>query len=562
MKKFTVSEILLLSLVEKKARRIRFHPNLTVIQGDNDTGKSSLIKSIYWTFGADTGLHPKWEALGMVAVVEFAIDDAKYRILHRDGIYAVFDVHDVMTVFHRVADLGVFLANLFDFRMMHLNRQNNSITPPPAYFLLPFYVDQDRSWSRNWSAFNKLEQLSNWRTSLIEYHTGLKPNEYYEVHNQKRLLDIEVVESKSELRVMENVHKKLVAKYRAVPSNVSETDFRQEIDQLVKEFDGLKEIQDTLKNKLLTLSNQRVSMAAQKSVVEQSLDHARKDFEFASQLPDVIECPVCGTHHDNTFADRLSIAMDEDRCYDLLSQYESELRKMDETITAVSGEFTSNGVELKRVANLLEKKRSEVKFKDFIKAEGTKEMRELLTQDIESIRHTIEYNLARVDDLKGRLRKFNDPKRKKEIQDRYLTDMRQFLYELNVHTLSEQDYSRMVSNIDENGSDKPRALLAYYYSLLDVIYTYSQAAFCPIIIDSPNQQEQDRENLNRIIKFIRDRRPASSQLILGLVDTGDMSIPEENVVTLTKKYGLLDDEEYADVSNEVKPLLNRALQVR
>lgn len=562
MKRLILKQILLLSFMEKKARRITFDRSLTVIQGDNDTGKSSLIKSIYWTFGAEVGLHPKWEALNVVSVVQFDIDGLEYRILHRSGIYAVFDSDGVMTVFNRVVDLAGFLGHLLDFKMIFLDRQNNPITPPPAYFLLPFYVDQDRSWGKNWNAFKQLEQLSNWKTSVIEYHTGIRPNEFYEVNNEKRLFDIEIADDKSEVRVMEKVHQRLTAQYRATPTSVSVEDFALEIDDLVKDFDGLKEKEDVLKNKMLTLSNQRVNISLQKTVVEKSLDNAREDFEYASQAPDEIECPTCGTIHNNTFVERLSIAMDEDRCYDLLSEYENSMHKIEDAIKTVQTEFNENDVELKRITELLEKKRSEVKFKDFIKAEGTREMRSLLNEDIENLQQSIGKKLASLEGLKTRLRKFNDKKRKKEIQDRYFDNMQTFLYELNVHTLREQDYKSMFSNIDENGSDKPRALLAYYYSLLDVIHAYSQAAFCPIIIDSPNQQEQDSDNLNRIMKFILERRPAETQLILGLVELGDVDITEGKIIALNKKYGLLQEEEYLDVSNEIKPLLDRGLNLK
>ena len=60
-------------------------------------------------------------------------------------------------------------------------------------------------------------------------------------------------------------------------------------------------------------------------------------------------------------------------------------------------------------------------------------------------------------------------------------------------------------------SQKPgaicRGLLAYYYSILHLMKEHSTAAFCPIIIDSPNQQDQDFVNLKKMLGFIRDKRP-------------------------------------------------------
>ena len=62
MKNLRFHELLLASEVEKTARRVRFHKDATVIRGDNDTGKSSIIKSLYRTLGAEPqNIHARWE---------------------------------------------------------------------------------------------------------------------------------------------------------------------------------------------------------------------------------------------------------------------------------------------------------------------------------------------------------------------------------------------------------------------------------------------------------------------------------------------------------------------
>ena len=52
MKSLQLENMLLVSHREKKARKIDFDPEVTVIKGENDTGKSSVIKSIQTAFGA------------------------------------------------------------------------------------------------------------------------------------------------------------------------------------------------------------------------------------------------------------------------------------------------------------------------------------------------------------------------------------------------------------------------------------------------------------------------------------------------------------------------------
>ena len=66
MKNLKFQSLLLLSKKERAARKIVFDPKATLILGENDTGKSSLIKAIYATFGADPAvIHPDWKSLGV-----------------------------------------------------------------------------------------------------------------------------------------------------------------------------------------------------------------------------------------------------------------------------------------------------------------------------------------------------------------------------------------------------------------------------------------------------------------------------------------------------------------
>ena len=89
MKNLKFRSLLLLSKKERAARRIAFHPKTTLILGENDTGKSSLIKAIYATFGADPAvIHPDWKSLGVASMVEFDIDGTTYRLLRSSSIFA------------------------------------------------------------------------------------------------------------------------------------------------------------------------------------------------------------------------------------------------------------------------------------------------------------------------------------------------------------------------------------------------------------------------------------------------------------------------------------------
>lgn len=53
MKRLVFKEVSILSKVEKAAKTQVFGPSINIMTGENDVGKSTLIKSLYHTLGAD-----------------------------------------------------------------------------------------------------------------------------------------------------------------------------------------------------------------------------------------------------------------------------------------------------------------------------------------------------------------------------------------------------------------------------------------------------------------------------------------------------------------------------
>src|SRR3954463_6451916 len=92
MTSFVLKKLTLLSFREKRARRFSFHPKTTIVKGDNDTGKSSLLKSIYRCFGAAPAVtHSKWKDARVIGVLTFAVDGRTFHVLQNQMRYSFFD---------------------------------------------------------------------------------------------------------------------------------------------------------------------------------------------------------------------------------------------------------------------------------------------------------------------------------------------------------------------------------------------------------------------------------------------------------------------------------------
>ena len=88
---------------------------------------------------------------------------------------------------------------------------------------------------------------------------------------------------------------------------------------------------------------------------------------------------------------------------------------------------------------------------------------------------------------------------------------------------------------------------------------YSTSAFCPIVVDTPVQQDQDRANAARMIDFCLSQAPTGSQLILGTVGLHGVKY-DGHVIKTDKKNKLLKPELFEEVGEILKPYYAQLLQ--
>lgn len=561
MKEFKLKKILLLSLKEGKAKKVIFNNKITVILGRNSTGKSCLIKSIYQTFGAEPqNIHPNWKDANAISLVFFTIDGLNYSILRNGRVYVIFNSNGEKThQFSKVSEMADYFALLFDFKIKLTNREGEIVTPPPAYLFLPYYADQDKSWISNWSSFSKL-YLPDAKTDIVNYHTGIRPNEFYEAKNELGFVNDGIAEIDKEMGIVKNLLKNLKDKLSQVDFSLNINDFQEEVKGLLVSCEGLNKLQNKLKQELSTLYNQKINIEAQLKITQMALHETNKDYDFAVNNLDVsVSCPSCGAEYENNFSERFGIAQDEQRCLDLIVELKDELLIINNKIELINNRFTSNNIEIADIKKRLEQKKENIKLKDVIESEGKREMKKLFESEIQMYETELKEKLLSKSQLEKEVKRFEDKKRASEIRESYRTYMLSFLKKLNVYSLSESSYKSIDSSIKESGSAMPRALMAYYYSILYVIKNYGTSAFCPIIIDSPNQQGQDSENLPRLINFILEKQPEDSQLILGLEELPENDL-DLDIVELTEKRSLLQADEYDEVFAEIKPFLNEIIE--
>jgi hypothetical protein len=554
----------IVSKLEKAARVVSFQPKTNILTGKNDVGKSTLIKSLYHSLGADAPQmdNTRWRRAKAFYCTQIALDGVSYFILRDGKHFGVFDANMVLLSKHSgiSTEGGItdFLCAQLGFNIELEKSTNGKLgRAGPAFYFLPFYVDQDAGWTSSWDSFSGLRQFNSYRKHMIEFHLGIRTQRYYDAKKKS----LESTDKKSALQKERNVLSTALATFqrRSVKTqvNLDPIAFKQELDHLVDAYNLQRARQQDSLTKVKDVRNERNGIDTDIAILRRSISELTADYEYVARLetPDVVGCPTCGTEFENSFQERFGLLDDVDYCQSILDQRQKDRVEISIKLDAAEREYKGVGQETHEMELLLNRKKSEVSLRDIVASEGNKEMISSLSKDISIQDRAIEEVQKAIDELKTILKL--DSERKKSILEYYQSRMKEYLNSLNVFVLEERDYKEPTRVIKNNalGSDLPRALLAQYFALLHTMRAFGGTKVCPLVIDSPQQQEQDESNLNSIFRFIFSKSLEGQQLILATITTASVSdenLPQDaNLITLSGEYSVLQKQQYRSAIDDI-----------
>lgn len=562
MKHFRFDELLVLSQKEKGGRKIKFDPKTTVLEGENHNGKSTLIKTLFITFGATPRvMHPRWKDAEAYSLVRFSVDDQRYAILHAHRAFAIFDAKGaLLKLCRKITDeVAPSFAGLIDFNLQFAARTTKEPQiPPPAFYFVAGYIDQDDGWKDPWNSF-PLKQYDRAKPDVIEYHTGIRPNAYYTRKAKRRELEQRREQPLVRQQVLRSVDADLRKRFDAIRFDLNTTDFQAEIERLLAVSEELKRRQDAYRTTIVALKTERDELVAQKSILQAARKELRDDYTFvAAESHDQIACPLCGQSYENGIVERFNIAHDDAQCEDVLLEVNSRIADLDAKVQKEQADLHASARELREVDDLLSATKGEVTLQQLIENESRKGFRKALADDIAKMDEQLSALDAQIRALDDEMARLVDRSRKAEIVAMYTERMEHFLSRLQIHGAPKSVLKKIDAGISGQGSERPRTLLAYAMSIWHVMRRHGSAAYPPIVVDAINQQEQDPKNLRTMYETLRDELPADAQLILGAVNTAGVDFPGKRV-SMTKKYGALDPAFFDSVREELEPYLAQIL---
>lgn len=563
MQSLKLSRLVIISNSEKSANQFEFSKTLNlIIANDNSVGKSTLLKLIFWTFGCEPEFDTTWKAKDCTSLVEFEISGKKYIIKRYKSQISLKEPDSTVENYEKITgDFSQKIAEIFDFKVLLPNQSTSQLeTPPPAYYFLPFYIDQKRSWSKAWDNFENLGQYKNWKETIIKYHIALLTSEHFEIEIEKtdqkfnqNFINKEIDKIETAIDVVsEYIPQQLTTVTSVEGLNILTENIKLDLAKLQREQENLLTE--------ISLNNSELShLQHQKEITEKIIFELDSDYRFTIEnIPDdEIECPLCGTMHDNSIVSRASILVDK-------TQAEIQLKEILKYLENVLSKISKSNFKLEDNKRLIEEINSKyvvlnddadpINFDQIIESIAGKNIKENVERSkIEKVNEVHEITKS----IKKLVKEQKQLVTKETIQERnntFISIFKAYLKELAYDSInlseidSPLDYNKVIK--EGGAAEGTRGILAYYLSVYKMVEKYQNEILFPLVIDTPNQQEQSDLNYEKIVNLIL-KNFSNNQVLLSAMENDNLAPLKSisNIIELTSDK-LLDKSKYKLLSLE------------
>lgn len=566
MRSLTFQRLVLISDSKRLANQFTFPKRLNLITGeDNSIGKSTLAKSLLWSLGCDPVIDEEWKSNDIKSILYFTINNKQYfscRGSHSIILGAIGG--ETRRYTHITGDFSKDLSDLVNFKMKLPNRSDGNLeTPPPAYYFLPFYIDQIKSWSSPWDSFENLGQYSNWKKPLIKYFTGYLKPEHFDI--EESICEYSDVKKESAVKIekFQSAVEVIVDNSVDLPIALDNEEFSRIQEEINTELRELIDYQTKLYDAQATITSNIYDLERQYELATSSANELEEDYKFAVEsIPtDNLECPLCGTLHDNSLPNRALLLSEKDSLLDEANSIASKISELKLSLAEYNEDALFATYEIERINKkyITDENASEKGLiAQVIDTISTENVSRNIQVKIENEDLKISKANSSITGLRKDQRKLLSTKDKEELNSSFMLKLLGNIEALGSTGInlskvkSPTDYKQLLGG---GAAEAARGLLAYQLSVLQQIHGANTCIVPPFVIDTPNQQEQAGHRYETVIKELMHSVPQDYQIILCAMENDALNEFKNNanVIKLSPDK-LLNSTKYDSLRAEYKDI--------
>ncbi|MSS59529.1 hypothetical protein FYJ51_11560 [Erysipelotrichaceae bacterium Oil+RF-744-GAM-WT-6] len=549
--------ILVADVQEKTARFVDFKPGLNVItSSDNHVGKSSIVKSLYHTLGAEVNFDARWSKDTKINLVTIDVDGTEYQIARFLKRFAVFKGEELLLLTDSVTkELAPMLGQMFDFSVYLAEKEGNRkvVQAPPVFTFMPYYIDQDKGWSALYNSFEKMDQFSKpERSKSIYFHLGIYTKARIELQAKKNQLkdDIEELKQKeNELRVT----------IKSLSDEVNHLIPAENIDELEKQLRLPKKDIEDLVQRAGRVRNQIQELQTGLQQHEYQLDVISQYQQIKPQIEDETEnkkglhvCPNCGYEFDDELDELVRSNYSQSNEEYLKSQINLIIDNIKKELKTAEDSYVSLMAELKNKEKAYDE--SQDAYNAYLRYKGLGDTLKKYQLDLAKNHIDQSDKQDEIKEIDKELKKTPD---KKEIENDYVSHVKRNIIHFGVWDQAYDKKIKLLSGLQGQGSLTPKIILSQFIGLFQTMDDLKRSIIrFPFVVDSPRNMESSErsseEILNEIVTI--DYLP---QIIVATVDYDKFHVCDggkANKVYLSKQFHVLEKDQYKKHSYTIEGL--------
>lgn len=548
-----VTALSMVDLSNQEAKKIAFTPTKNFItSAHNHLGKSVIMKSIYYTLGADVFFPATIKKLNLLTYIDFELGGKSYRVARLGRHFCVYCEGVFSSKYSTVGEFESFLSELFslEINLVGKGSEESIITCPPTFYYLPYYIDQENGWAAASYSFKDAAMVdAKQRKDSYYFHLGSLDKTYVAISKQERINTGKVKALIEENERLCTVVDTLKMGIDDVQMSFDTDSIERVIAERKQEIDHLlRQIQQD-RDDLLKLEDEAVRTAHDKSILARYI--RRKDKLHVSVEDHTVECPRCGNLFDHSVSEQLektyllTTLLDD---YARIIEVELSLGKK---IKKTKDRFEKNQHLLKKYEQTLSAE--EDVYEAYLKSKATGRLLAEYSERIGS--NTVE--ISRLEEnnkeIRKQVRAFNE--RKTRANNQYQIHFHSMLSQFDIPQDQIEEGSDLGASITASGAYGPRAKISQILAFIQAKEQESPETISfPVVIDSPNTLEQDSEHFENVMRTLLTWTNTDNQIIIASIQGAEIaaSIEGVNIITLNNEANhMFNSEEYKQYEEEI-----------
>ena len=538
--KLIIKKIIIIDSLYEEANTFEFSENANIITAEKNTqGKSCLLKSIYYALGLDIRTFKEdWQPSKKMFKIFYEHNGTEGTILRFKNRIWINDNPNSLSL----KEYSNWLSELLNLKIkLQLKDSNDYDDVYPSAYILPFYVDQDNSWSGTIYK-NVVNELGAYNStcipkSLFEYIFKISNEEIMQLEEQQNQLNREKNVLNTRLNSIQELKDKFIAQVEPIVFN------EEEVKEYIKKY--------------LYYSNKiSLKIKTKKNAIYENeirLDKLKLELLEIEEIISCIDaeyqniktkCKYCNSELTiNQSIQRLKLSNNK---YDLGLKKElikQKITQLEEKINSLLEEKANLEDDYNNLLQISEIRQNEHSLNEFIENKA----KSMTKDNYYKIEDNLTIDISHLETEIKNIQKIIKEKEKgqKNIQESISNDFEEIKTTLNSLfpnvDMKSHDFMKFIG-IKNSGATKNAEYFILYIIYLKLLSKYSIIEV-PIGLDSVIKDEVDENNKNHFYKIIEKH----------ILKTTKQTF----VVMLNDKISTLENPEDYNFINLKKPILKK-----